>query len=91
MNNLSQNPLYIDTPSSTPIVTTKYKIRHIEFVGFSGSSDSCIVQNSFGHIVAELAGATAGGDGAVRTGNIGWVDGLAVTTLTSGACLIFFE
>jgi hypothetical protein len=91
-NKLTGNPLNIDTPSPTvPIIKTEIKVRHIEFVGFAASTDSCIVTDTKGVIVAELLGATAGGDGAVRTGNVGWVDGILVTTLTSGLCLIFFE
>jgi hypothetical protein len=91
-NKLSSNPLNIDTPSSTvPIVKTAYKIKHIEFVGFAADTDSCIVTDVKGNIITEMLGASAGGDGVVRTGNVGWVDGIMVTTLTSGLCLIFFE
>jgi hypothetical protein len=90
-NKLAQNPMYIDTPSSTPIVTTAYKIRHIEFVGFGADTDQCIVENANGITIAELLGASAGGDGAVRTGSVGWVDGIIVPTLTSGVCLIYVE
>lgn len=90
-NKLAQNPMNIDTPSPNPIVQTEYKIRHIEFVGFAADTDSAIVTNKYGQIITEMLGATAGGDGVVRTGNIGWVDGIIVPTLTSGMVLIFFE
>ena len=90
-NKLAQNPMYIDTPSSTPIVTTKYKLKHIEFVGYGADTDSAIVTNQNGNTITELLGSSAGGDGVVRTGNIGWVDGIVVPTLTAGAVLIFVD
>jgi hypothetical protein len=90
-NHLAQNPMNIDTPGPNPIVKGAFKIRHIEFVGFASDTDSAIVTNGNGRIIAELVGASAGGDGAVRTGNVGWVDGIIVPTLTAGVVLIFFE
>lgn len=90
-NHLAQNPMSIDTPSPNPIVTGAYKIRHIEFVGFAANTDSAIVENGNGRVITEMLGASAGGDGVVRTGNIGWVDGIIVPTLTAGVVLIFFE
>lgn len=90
-NKLAQNPMNVDTPSPNPIVTGSYKIRHIEFVGFAADTDSAIVTNKNGDIITELLGAAAGGDGVVRTGTIGWVDGIVVPTLTAGIVLIFFE
>lgn len=90
-NKLAQNPMYVDTPSPTPLVTGSYKIRHIEYVGFADDTDSAIVTNLNGNVITEMVGASAGGDGVVRTGNVGWVDGIVVPTLTAGAVLIFFE
>lgn len=90
-NHLAQNPMNVDTPSPNPLVVGAYKIRHIEFVGFAASTDSAIVTNGNGRIITELLGATAGGEGVIRSGNIGWVDGIIVPTLTSGVVLIFFE
>lgn len=90
-NHLAQNPMSIDTPSPTPIVTGSYKIRHIEFVGFAADTDSAIITNGNSRVITELLGASAGGDGTVRTGNVGWVDGIIVPTLTAGIVLIFFE
>lgn len=88
-NNLTQNPMYIDTPSAVPIILTAYKLKHIEFVGYANYSDKAIVTNLLGHTLAELTSAADLQE--VRTGNIGWVDGIVVPTLTSGAVLIFFE
>lgn len=90
-NKLAQNPMYVDTPSNVPIVNGAYKIKHIEFVGYAADTDSAIVTNLNGNVITELLGASAGGDGVVRTGNIGWVDGIIVPTLTAGAVLIFFD
>jgi hypothetical protein len=90
-NNLSQNPMSIDTPSALPIVKGAYKLKHIEFVGYSAGTDSAIVTNAYGHVITEMLGAAAGGDGVVRTGTIGWVDGIIVPTLTAGIVLIFVE
>jgi hypothetical protein len=90
-NQLAQNPMYIDTPSPYPVVKTAYKIHHIEYVGFGSATDTVVVQNANGRMITELMGEAAGGYTAVRTGNVGWVDGIMVPTLTAGAVLIFFE
>lgn len=90
-NKLTQNPMNIDTPSPNAIVTGAYKIRHIEFVGYTADTDQAIVTNLNGVIITELIGASAGGDGVVRSGNIGWVDGIIIPTLTAGIVLVFFE
>jgi hypothetical protein len=81
----------IDTPSPTPLVKTAVKVRHIEFTGYAAATDHLIVMDNKGLIIADLPGATSGEAGAVRTGNVGWVDGIVVPTLTSGMCLIYFE
>lgn len=88
-NRIAQNPMYIDTPGTTPIVSTGYKIKHIEFVGYAGYSDHAIVTNLNGVTVAELTAASDLQE--VRTATIGWVDGIVVPTLTSGALLIYVE
>ena len=90
-NKLSGNPLNIDTPSPLPIVKTAYKLRHIEFVGYTAGTDHLVVTDCKGYIVADLLGAAAGEAGVVRTDDIGWVDGIVVPTLTAGMALIYFE
>ncbi len=90
-NKLSINPLRIDTPGAAVLIPTNIKVKHIEFVGFASGTDSCIVEDRYGNVITELLGAAAGGDGVVRTGNIGWVYGIQVPTLTAGICLVFFE
>lgn len=88
-NLLAQNPMNIDTPGAAILVATKYKLKHIEFTGYASATDKVIVTNAAGYIIAELSGTTDKQE--VRTSTIGWVDGIAVPTLTSGICLIYFE
>lgn len=88
-NLLAQNPMNIDTPGPGVIIKTKYKLKHIEYVGYASATDKAIVTNAAGYIIAELTGAADLEE--VRTSNIGWVDGIAVPTLTSGVVLIFVE
>lgn len=88
-NLLQQNPWNLDTPGPGIVWAGAAKLRHIEFSGYAGATDVCIVTNRYGHIIAQL---TASADlQEVRTSNIGWVDGLIIPTLTSGICLVFFE
>ena len=90
-NNLAPNPMRVDTPGPGILCATNQWLKHIEFVGFAGSTDTCVVTDRYGNVITELSGASAGGDGAVRTGTIGMVYGIIVPTLTSGIVLLFRE
>lgn len=88
-NILSTNPWNIDTPGAGILKSGALKLKHIEFYGYAAATDKVIIQNRFGTVIAQLSGTTDLQE--VRTGAIGWVDGLIVPTITSGKCLIFYD
>lgn len=88
-NQLAANPMKIDTPGPGVLFSSNMKLRHIEFTGYAATSDKAIVTDRYGNIIAELSATTDLQE--VRTGNVGWVYGLIVPTLTSGIVLVYFE
>jgi len=64
------------------------KIEQIEFTNYAADTDVFVVTDIAGRIVWEGNGAAD--LSPVRSGKIGWVDGLKVTTLTTGAILLVY-
>lgn len=89
-NNLGQNPWVIDTAGATVLWSSRVSVRHIEFAGYTADTDRCVVKNAQGLIIMVLDGAAD--LETVRSGNVGWVSGIAVTTLDGGGiCRIFID
>jgi len=88
-NSLGTNPWLLDTASATPVATNAMKIAHFEFVSYAANTDNAVLKNAYGKIVWEAHAASDLEE--VRSYKVGWIDGLALTTITSGAILVFFE
>lgn len=88
-NYVGTNPWTLDTASATPLSQNAMKIAHFEFVNYAASTDTAVLKNAYGKIVWEARGNTELEE--VRSYKVGWIDGLALTTITSGAVLVFFE
>lgn len=88
-NVLTANPWVVDTASATPIFKTYAKIRHIEFADYALDTDNCLVTDQNGVRVFSENGAADLRN--VRSGHIGWVNGVIVPTLTSGKVYIYTE
>jgi hypothetical protein len=82
-NILTANPWVVDTASATPIFTTYAKIRHMEFADYSTDTDSVLVTDKNGVRIFSQNGAADLQN--VRSGNIGWANGVVVSQLTAGA------
>lgn len=90
-NNVVRNPMYIDTASSTPVITGRLEITKIRWVSASAAAGHrCVIQDGSGNPVWE---SVAPADDHVDSD--GWGDenplaivGLIVPTLSSGAVYI---
>lgn len=97
-NQLATNPWRVDTTGSATLGSGGMaKVGQIEFIDYASSTDHVEIQDRNGRIVARL-----GGDSSlktVRTGKIGWVQGLIVPVtdsdgnpnMATGKILIYFE
>jgi hypothetical protein len=88
-NILTANPWVVDTASATPIFKTYAKLRHIEFNSYAVDADNCVVTDQNG--VTIWVGNGNAALEAERSGNIGWVNGVIVPTLTAGKILIYID
>ena len=83
-NQLAALPWVLDTPDAAALYSSKVKIDHIDFVGYSDPSHVAELQDENGHLVALLQGNS---DLSVVTSYecVGWVSGILLPlTLTSG-------
>lgn len=88
-NVLTANPWVVDAASATPIFKTYAKIRHIEFEGYAAATDNVTVTDQNG-VVIWIGHGNAALE-SERSGNIGWVNGIVITVLTSGKVTIYID
>jgi len=72
---------------TTPIFTHMVKVEHIEFINYTADTDTCTVLDGTDRKVWEGNGASD--LRAVRSGKIGWVDGIKVTACSAGEVRIY--
>lgn len=95
-NQLASNPWIIDTPSNTVLFQGRMPHVQVEYVGYAAAGVAEI-QDRNGRTVAILTAATD--LRTVRSGRIGWVEGLKVPTTTtagpanlpSGKLILYYE
>jgi hypothetical protein len=89
-NDLTSNPWVVDTASATVIFKHNIKVRHMEYSLYGAQPNQCIVKDQTGKVVWSATGAADLSE--VRSGNIGWINGLAVPTLDGGGILrLYFD
>lgn len=88
-NRLTENPFVIDTAGAAAIFKTNIQVEYFEFVGYNLDTDNVIVQDGAGNLIWQENGASDLRN--VRSGRIGWVQGLTVPTLSAGKLLVFFR
>ena len=94
-NQLAENPIYIDDFSAdVTIFGHEAKIAHVEFAGYTLNADKIVLKNINGKVVTTLDGADD--LETVRTGKIGWVNGLKMLKAdqslgAGGRITIYFE
>lgn len=86
-NSITTNPWILDTTGATVLWPSRVKINNIEFAGYAVDTDNCLVQDKHGRTV--WIGNGSSDLQTVRSGKIGWVDGLILNTLTSGKVYVY--
>ena len=95
-NQSAFNPIYIDTapfvwqPNASGLPTKiPLKIKTMVWSGYAAAADTATVEDGFGNIVWAASGYAA--DFQQESPGIGWVNGLQVTSLTSGHLQIYLD
>jgi hypothetical protein len=79
-NNVSGNPWILDTAGAALVWPAKVFVEHFEFVDYAGDTDNCELKDASGRSIWKNNGAADLQE--VRSGKIGWVSGVALTTVT---------
>lgn len=87
-NVLTGRQLKIDTPSAAVIFQGELNIREIEFTQYSADADEFSITDRNGRIVWEGNGKSD--LSPIRSGSVGWTEGLIVPTLTAGSELLIY-
>lgn len=89
-NSITTNPWVVDTPSATILFQGNVKVKHMEYSLYTAQGSQCIVNDRNGKVIWSATGASDLEE--VRSGNVGWVEGIAVPTLeNSGILRVYFE
>jgi len=88
-NQLSARPWALDTPSATPLWSTPLNIGNIEFINYTNEQDCAQILDKNGNVVWVANGADD--FSPVRSGPIGWIEGLILDYIDSGVLLIYFK
>jgi len=99
MAQLAANPISVNLATDTiptTVFTGRCKIRHIEWSGYTAAPTVFPkITDIKGNFITQFNVDTATDVEEKRTGNIGWINGLIVTTNTgaaaTGIITIFFE
>lgn len=88
-NSITGRQWFVDTPGPDLIWTGNIKIVDIEFTQYAADGDNFVILDNNGRVVWEGNGNAD--LSPVRSGRVGWADGLRVTVLTDGVLLIHVE
>lgn len=97
-NQLSSNPWILDTTSDTTILWN-HPLQHVqvEYYDYTNETDSVELQDKNGHTIWRGKGLNT--LATVRSGRVGWVEGLKLPTtnsdgggnMLSGKVIVYFE
>lgn len=79
-NLLHDNPWTLDTPGAAVLFFTYIKVRQFEWQDFA-AGNSVIVQDQNGKEVWKATAPATVSESVVRSGNVGWINGLILNTL----------
>jgi hypothetical protein len=83
-NKQTDNPWTLDTAASGVVINKNYiKIRHIEMIDYTVDTDTVVLKNQLGDVIWEGNGASD--LRPVRSGNIGWINGLIFESSNNAA------
>jgi hypothetical protein len=91
-NQFQTRQWYVDTPYSSPVQLSPgvpVYIKQIEFANYNVYSDYCVVEDGNGNQVWRGQGSEE--LNTQRSGDIGWVTGVLVPTITAGNVNIYLK
>lgn len=93
-NDLASRQWRLDTarPYGQPgaiLWTSNIFVKQIEFSGYGAQTDTCILKDRNGRTVWSATGSST--LAPIRLGDIGWIDGIVLDTLSSGLCLVYIR
>ena len=87
-NNFTANPWVVDTVMATPI-TQNVKLSNVIWTEQVAAGDQLVAKDQAGNVILDIKASSAN---IVQTlGNFQWVNGLQVTTLTSGKVYFYIR
>lgn len=92
-NDVSGRQWRLDTPVAfgglnSLIWNGNAKIEHFEFTGYAAQGNQAIVKDRNGKIVWQASGAADLEE--VRSGKVGWVNGIVLDTCTGGGIVVAY-
>lgn len=78
-NDLSGRQWFFDTASGSAVWNHNIKVKQIEFLDYIADTDTCVITDKNGKLVWKGNGAAD--LSTVRSGTIGWVNGLIVSKI----------
>lgn len=88
-NDVSANPMVLDTPGSTVLWPANIKVAHFEFHGYASQASRAIIKGIDGKIKWSASG-NADLSPVIAQRN-GWIHGLVLDTLDDGKVLVYIE
>lgn len=94
-NDLSSRQWRLDTPTpfsagpSSILWNGNVYVKNIEFTGYAAQTATCVLKDRTGRIVWSATGSTT--LAPIRLGDVGWVNGLVLDTLSSGLCVVYIK
>ena len=64
-------------------------IKDAVFTGYGAQTDTCIIKDGAGRVVADATGSTT--LAPIRMGEIGWVNSFCLDTLGSGVVVVYIK
>jgi len=88
-NDVSSNPMVLDTPGPAILWPAKVKVNHFEFHGYASQASRAIIEGTDGKVKWS---ATGNSDlSPVVSQHAGWINGIVLDTLDDGKVLVFIE
>lgn len=87
-NNFKVNPWYIDTPGAAVLWTGRVYIKELIW-NKPTAGDALIILDQNGNTIINTVANTQ--DPMFAFGTLGWVNGIAVTTMASGTLSVFIN
>ncbi len=88
-NDVTANPMVLDTAGVTVLWPYKAKVLHFEFANYAAVGNACVIQGTDGKIKWSVTGASDLSE--VRSAKVGWINGIVLSTLTAGKCLVYID